>query len=717
MSNRTHTPYGSATSLLALSVAAAFSSQTLAADQSEIKELPTAQATVQQQDSYQVTRSSSVKFTQPLLDTAKSITVIPESVMKDRGVDSLRDALRSVSGISLAAGEGGAPSGDSMAIRGFSASNDIFVDGIRDIAGYYRDTYNLESVEVAKGPGSAVTGRGATGGSINLQSKTARLDQFTDVSARGGSEQDYRATVDTNMQVGDTSALRVNLLAQDGELAGRDEVENATYAGALSYAAGLGTDKRFNANLEYQKQDNLPDYGLPWVGTNPVAELADYVNQAPPVDFDNFYGNVNRDQEDIKSQSVTLRYEQDLSAHSLLRIQARAGEVKRQTIVTAPRFYKLAESTDVRLSDEKTRDSKNSLKALQADWIANLQSGGIRHDLVVGVELARETFKRWNMTDVVDDNLDSGPALNDLYHPNPHLPFTGRYERDGTSIEADADTLAIYAFDTVTINPQWQVTGGLRWESFDSDYQYDYSDPSKVINTDDNMLAWNLSAVFKPADNGSIYLAAGNSYNPSAEGIAVSTRRNEAELDPEQTRSIELGTKWNLLDDKLLTSAALFRSVKNNARLLNDDSMYELNGEHKVQGIELSATGVISKQWNIIGSFSYQDSEDVSTGNELPNTPKQSFSLWTTYQFNDALNGGFGAQYVGKRYNNSSENRRTGDDYVLLDVMLSYRVNEQLRLQFNGENLTDEEYLEQLGGGHAIPGVGRYFTLGAHYSF
>ncbi|MEI8617896.1 TonB-dependent receptor plug domain-containing protein [Pseudoalteromonas sp. B193] len=137
----------------------------------DVQELSVTKAETKTESSYVVEKSTSHKYTQPLLDTAKTVTVINQAVMKDRNVDSLRDALRNVSGISLAAGEGGSPTGDSMSIRGFSATNDIFVDGIRDVAGYTRDIYNIEAVEVAKGPGSAVSGRGATGGSVNLESK------------------------------------------------------------------------------------------------------------------------------------------------------------------------------------------------------------------------------------------------------------------------------------------------------------------------------------------------------------------------------------------------------------------------------------------------------------------------------------------------------------------------------------------------------------------
>ncbi len=715
--------------LTPLTVAVTAAISTLASAQ-DVQELSVTQAQTQSEESYKVEESSSHKITKPLLDTAKTITVINQAVMSDRNADNLRDALRNVSGISMAAGEGGAPTGDSMSIRGFSARTDIFVDGIRDIAGYNRDMYNIEQVEVAKGPGSAVSGRGATGGSVNLATKTAKLDNFNDVAVRLGSESDYRARLDSNTQLNETTALRVNVLADDGDVAGRDHVENSNQAIAASLATGLGTNSRFNVNVDYLKQDNIPDYGIPWVSnsatSDPVAELADYEGSAPPVDFDNFYGNLYRDFEDIKASSATARYEYDLSPQTTLRAQARIGSVERVSVVTAPRFMDVKTSTDVRLSDEKTRDTKDSLTAIQLDLIGEYEISGITHNVVTGVEFANETFKRWGYVDLIDDNLDSTPELNDLYNPNAYVDFTGQYGRNGTSIEAKAKNKSIYVFDTITLNEQWEVTGGLRYDDFSVDYQNSYTDASALIKTSDSFFSWSFATVYKPTQNSTYYFGAGNSFNPSAEGLTVSTRGNTADLDPEETKSYELGAKWSLLDNALLTNVALFKTIKDNARQRLDSTTYALGGEQEVYGLELSATGQISRDLVVIASYTYQDSEVVtdgdynaaSIGQELANTPNHSASVWSKYQINDKLSAGIGAQYLGERFNNSnSESREVADSYVLFDMMVAYQINDKLNVQFNGENLADEDYIDQLGGGHFIPGNGRSFSLTASYSF
>ncbi len=748
MKENTHKPCsaGFKRRLLAISVAAA-APWTPAMGQ-EVKELPTAQATAQTEDSYKVDESTSSKYTQPLIDTAKTITVIPQSVMSDRNIDSLRDALRNVPGISLEAGEGGTPTGDSMYIRGFSARNDIMIDGVRDIAGYTRDTYNIEAVEVAKGPGSAVYGRGATGGSINLQTKTAKLEDFGDASLRLGSEGDYRAQLDVNRSVGETTALRINLLSDDGEVAGRDEVENSKNAVALSFATGIGTDSRFSLAADYQKQDNLPDYGIPWVPNNSGSAdraladwLAPYEGSAPPVEFSNFYGNLQRDFEEIQAQSVTAKYEKDLNASTTLRTLARVGAVERESVVTAPRFstetvdgiriYGVPEGM-ITMADEKTRDTKDSLAVLQVDLLGSYDTGNIHHDIVAGVEIAQEEFERWDYIDLVDDNLDSTPVLNDLYNPNPNLNFTGQYGRGPKTDEATGDTTAFYIFDTLTLNPQWKLSLGLRSDTFETEYFYELNgaDPTVKLAAKDRELSWNIGLVYKPAENGSIYFGAGNSFSPSADDLTASSRGNESELDPEETISYELGTKWEVIDRNLFVNAAIFRTEKTHAR--TDDPFainsrdVTLGGEQRVDGLELSAVGKLGEQLSITAAYTFQDSEVLDAegedtaqiGYELPRTPEHSFSLWGRYDLSDKLAFGLGAQYVGERFNSSDPGgRERADDYLIFDVMASYQIASQWSVQLNGSNLTDEEYADQIGGGHFIPGEGRYLSLSTRYSF
>jgi catecholate siderophore receptor len=709
----------------------------------EAQERPLEELTViGQAEPYNVSDSTSYKYSQPIVDTPKTLTVISEGLLRDRNADSLQDALRNVSGITLAAGEGGTPTGDQMFIRGFDARNDIMIDGVRDIAGYARDIYNVEAVEVAKGPGSAVYGRGATGGNINMQTKTARLEEFADLGLRGGSESDYRVTLDLNRPINATSAFRINLLTDDGEVAGRDEVFNSKDAVAVSFAAGIDTNSRIAVNLDYQAQDNLPDYGLPWVPNNSgradraiAPSLAAWEGMAPPADFSGFYGNVYRDYEDIEAQSLTARYERDLSNTTMLRTQFRTGSVDRESVVTAPRFaFETVAGVriygpEVTLADEKTRDTRDSLDVLQIDIVGSYEPGNIRHDLVTGVEFAHEEFKRYNFVDLVDDNLDSTPELNVLGSPDPRIPFTGRYGRDGTSTLAQGDTVAFYAFDTMSFTPQWQLTLGLRHDRFESDYQYNYDDPSQRISADNAMTSWSVGVVYKPRDNGTVYFGAGTSFNPSAEDLTASANGNDNELDPEESMSYELGSKWELANGRLLASAALFRTEKLHAR--TDDpfetgNIDTLNGKQRVDGFELGAMGQVTDSFSISAGYTRQDSEVVSAagddanlvGYALARTPESSYSLWGRYDINGKWSAALGAQYSGDRYNSSDPaGRELAEAFAIYDMMVLYQLNDRLGFRFNGSNLSDEAYVNQVGGGHFAPGEGRSYALSANLRF
>jgi catecholate siderophore receptor len=735
------------TTVIAASITAAISTGAYAQD---VKELDVTEAQTQSESSYAVEQSTSQKYTQPLLNTPKTLTIISQAAMKDRGVESLRDALRNVPGISMAAGEGGSPTGDSLSIRGFSAANNIMIDGVRDVAGYTRDTYNVESVEVAKGPGSSIYGRGSAGGTINLQTKTAQLDQFVDVGLRIGTEADYRGQVDANIIVGETSAVRVNALIDDSDTAGRDDVFNSNNAIALSFAHGLGTDSRLSVNADYQAQDNLPDYGLPWIPNYSGRtdrfisdDLAAYEGGEPPVDYSNFYGNVNRDFEEIDASSITLKYEKDISETTTLRAIARTGSVDRLSIVNAPRLIYTTDGTldsngdEIRtygdgslidLGGEKTRDTENTTSILQFDLTGQYDINGMTHNIVTGIELSKETFDRWNYADVVEDNLED--LAVDLYNPDSSVAYTGSYARTDKSDESTADTTAFYVVDTITLNEQWQVSAGLRYDMFDTEYDYDLDeDEPAFISTDEEFLSWNFGVVFKPSKNGSIYFGSGNAFTSSAEDATANTRGNSASLDPEETLSYEIGTKWSLLNETLFVNAAIFRTEKINALSddpLDDDRDDLLEGEQRVTGLELSAAGEINENLSITAAYTYQDSEVVNAtgddtvqiGYELARTPKHSATLWGKYTISDKIEVGFGAQYMGERYNSSDPTgRELADSYLTFDMMASYQVSEAFSVQLNGSNLTDEEYADQLGGGHFIPGDGRYFRLNANYSF
>lgn len=665
----------------------------------------------------------SPKFTQPLLDTPQSVTIVSAELMQAQGVTTLRDALRNVPGISMQAGEGGVPAGDNLTLRGFSARTDLFIDGIRDFGGYSRDPFNLEQIEVVKGPASTHSGRGSTGGSINLASKTARTDDFSNVGISAGDDSLLRVTADFNHQLGESSAFRVNLMGHDAEVNGRDHVENKRWGVAPTLAFGLGTDTEVHFSLFHLEQDNIPDYGQPWVpGTNNALPASR--NSIAPVDRATWYGILERDYENTRTDLATVTVNHAFSEDLRLQNITRWGASTRDSVITAPRFAG-NNGTAITRAAPKTRDSRDSIVANVTNLTSSFETGAVKHDLVTGVEVSFEKSK--NRARIEDTTAGTTPTT-DLFNPDPHGGFAPLVRDLSGTVMAEGKSAAAYVFDTLTLNSRWELSGGLRWDRFEAEaLMFDKTiTPNRWLthSRTDSVLSGRVGAVFKPVENGSIYVAYGTSFNPSAEGLSLNGAL--AKVKPEESRTIELGTKWNLFGDHLTLTSAIFRTEKTNARIDIDPTsatQYALDGEQRVDGFEFSAAGRITRNWTVNFGYAFLDSEILSNraapaevGHEMSNTPRQSANLWTSYTITDALEVGFGTQYVGSRWT-STANDRKAKSYTTYDAMVGYRINDMVALRLNGYNLSNKAYVDRVGGGHYLPGAERTFMLSADFSF
>lgn len=668
-----------------------------------------------------VSEPASMRFRRSLLDTAQTVNVIPKSLIEDRSASTLRDVLRNVSGISMQAGEGGTPAGDQLTIRGYSARTDIFVDNVRDFGGYTRDPFNLEQVEVVKGPSSDYSGRGSTGGSINMVSKSGQMEDSTNTSVSLGSDSYKRATLDVNRAIDslDNTAARLNILYHDQDVPGRDVVTNKRWGVAPSISFGVDTDSKVTLSLFHMEQDNIPDYGIPWVPESNVP-LADYANEAPPVDFNNWYGLKSRDFEEIATSMATVQFERTLTETSQFQNITRWGTTQRDSMITAPRFIS-DNSTDIRRSDEKYRDQNDDILSNQSNLSITLNLGQYwEHRILVGAEVSVEDEKRYTQ---ILTGVDS--PVTDLFNPTPNDPYLENYQRTGTASNAQSNSLAFYASDSIEINEHWQINGGLRWDSFDLEYA---PDGEPILERTDKMLSYRAGIVYKPARAGSIYLGYGTSFNPTAEALSISTSSREpgiAVLDPEENRTLELGTKWQIMDRSMFVTAALFRTEKTNARTQDPgdpNDLLVLQGEQLVQGLELGLAGSITDRLSAFAGYTYLDTEitkslDASQiGKALDNSPKHTFNLWSTYALSSNIEFGLGAQFVDERFNNTS-NARSAPAYWVYEASASYAVNDQLGFRLNVQNLTDEKYIDFVGGGHFIPGLGRVVLLSSSFTF
>ena len=644
-----------------------------------------------------------------LRDAPQSISVIPREVIEQQSASTLRDVLRNVSGISMAAGEGGGgPAGDNLTLRGFAARNDIFVDGIRDFASYTRDTFNIEQVEVVKGPSSAQTGRGSTGGYINLFSKQPVATTFVGGTLGVGAPSFVRSTGDFNVGGGDLglggTALRINTLYQNSDTPGRDYVETKRWGLAPSVALGLGGSTRAIASLTWLKQNNVPDYGIPFVPATHIG-LAEYADQPAPVDYDNYYGVLERDREKLRSSILTFALEHDLSDSVRIANTTRYGHAKRDSIFSAPRF---ANNIDTLINaNAQSRDTVDRILLNQSNLFAEFGTGALRHDLIAGFEVSREKSRNQLRT------ITAATPTN-LFDPDPERPWEGTVvDTPGATVRAQSESIAAYLFDTVDITDQLLVSGGLRYEHYESDFIA--APPAVPLGRTDNNVTWRTGVTWKPIQRLSLYAGAGTSVNPSIENMTqTNVTEALAALKPERSRTYEVGAKWDGLDGRLLLNAALFRTEKLNARTdgLPGEPATVLEGRQRVDGIEFGATGRLTEDWSIIASYAHLDTkiresnDPLEVGNRLRNVPDHSGSLWTTYDLPWGVEIGGGVRYVGKRYTNEL-NTREIDPYLVADATVAYDLNRQMTLRLNAFNLFDKRFIDQVGGGHFVPGPGR----------
>ncbi|HBP4573641.1 TPA: TonB-dependent siderophore receptor [Pseudomonas aeruginosa] len=656
-----------------------------------------------EQASSRVERSASAKYAVPLLDTPQTVTVVPQKVIQEQNALSLRQVLSNVSGITFNAGEGGGGSGDSINIRGFSANANMQVDGLRDSAQTSRsDLFNLEAVEVIKGPNSVFGGAGTSGGSINMVSKQPKAEAFTHLGAGLGTDRYRRLTLDTNQPLeglGESTAFRLNLMAHHNDVAGREQIDK-------------------------QRDDNLPDYGVPALNGRKLDGVSRH----------DYFGWRNLDEERIDNDVATLKLEHDFSDDFQLQNLIRYSHLHRDTVISASHVNQKGLPPGRYLPagpQAYGRDSKTRMWINQTNLTGRFDTFGLAHTLIGGFELSRETYDRTTYS----YNLGKFYPANGFDLHNPPGYWNGPTDkRDSARNRTELEVKALYAFDTIALDERWDLSLGLRYDWIDGTSRSTPSGkPTVRADSSDGKLSTRAGLVFKPLENGRVYFSYGTSFNPSAEHL-VTTGSGVTEatggLAPEKNSTYELGTKWEFLGRRLELDAALFQVKKEDARERLADGSYVLAGEQRVRGLELSASGKLNEHWDLFATYTYLDSETLKSSNPqregqaLGNTPPRSLSLWSTYELPEGVTLGYGARYVSQRNVTSVDNGKL-DAYWVHNMMLGYQATRDLKLQLNLDNLFDKAYVERVrqvygnqSRSSAIEyGDGRTAILSAIYAF
>jgi catecholate siderophore receptor len=698
---------------------------------------------------YQPERASSPKFTAPLLDTPRSVSVVPKQVIQDTASATLVEALRTVPGITFGAGEGGNPLGDRPFLRGYDTQASTFVDGVRDIGAQSRDVFNIDSVEIVKGPAGTIGGRGSAGGSINLVSKQPTVERFVAGTATLGNADYKRGTLDVNQQLSDTAAVRLNAMVHDQGVAGRDEVHQHRWGVAPTVALGLGTPTRASIGFYHVESDDLPDPGLPY--NNPTFNartdgrkriLFPGNGSAVDVDRSTFYGLTDRDFRRDKADIGTLRIEHDLADDITLRNTTRYAKTRQDYIWTQPDdsqgnlYYGLIwRRANTRVSDVESFVN-------QTDLFGKFVTGTIKHSFAAGLEYARETGENDTYTVATGSNrcpagagAAGGYNCTTLDAPNPSDPWTGSIFRTNNPTNAHTTTKAFYAFDTVELTRQWQVNFGVRVDDYAASFKTAIVDGVRTqFRRDDTLVNWQAGIVYKPLDNASVYFSYGTSSTPTGSALAqgsdpqsLTTAANQA-LAPEENRSFELGAKWDVLGERLSLTSAIFRTETTNARITLADGTVAMAGDKQVDGVELGAAGKVTDAWQVFAGYTYLKAILVKNGGagtafglqdgaRFPNTPRHSVSLWSTYQLLPDVTIGGGAFYTAKVYG-SQPNNKWAPSYWRFDAMAAYKINAKLDLQLNVQNLTDKFYFNQAYPAHYLSvAPGRTATISLNAKF
>jgi len=682
---------------------------------------------------------TSPKYTTPLRDVPQTIALIPRATIEQQGATTLSETLRNVPGITLQAGEAGGASntaGDMFNMRGFNASNSLFVDGVRDDGLVSRDVFNIEQVEVFMGPTGSDVGRGTAAGYVNMSTKVPHLGSSSAATFSYGNGDRGRLTADLNFASSGSSdswwgksAFRVNALWQDGGVPGRDEVDQQSRAIAPSLAFGLGTPTRLTASAQILRQDNLPDYGIPGAAWQEEALTPTTVQTPVPVDQANFYGTPGFDHDDAEQDAYTFRLEHDLNRRFTLRNQTRYNRANRDAIISTiqnPAAYNSATNQVAIVRQGNIRE--NTIASNQTSMIGRFSTGELRHSSSFGLEFTHES----QYAPTVVGMGTRGPA--DVFHPNINEPVIGYApEQSGAFTDGNTNTVSAYFFDTVDLGSRWQVVGGARWERYDTDFLSE--DATGLVTADledtDSLVSGKIGVNYRLTPTANLYVSYGTSATPpGSANFALSTQANNANnpnVEPQRSANFEVGTKWDLASGKLSLNGAVFRTDNKNVIYTADATavppVFNQDDSQLVKGFTVGALGRITERWEVITNFGYLDSElntqgAINNGNRLVLTPEFSGSVWTTYGLAMGLRLGGGVRQTSEVFVNAANNIKS-PGYTLVDGLAEYEVNRNLTLRVNIYNLFDETYIRNVNnnGGRYNPGYPRSAMVSTQFQF
>lgn len=678
-------------------------------------------------------------------ETPKVINVVPQEIIEQQRATTLEQILKNVPGITLSTGEGrGGLNGDQFRIRGLTARGDIYTDGLKDFGAYKRDSFNTENVEVIKGPSGEAFGVGNVGGLINQSTKKARLGTSTSIDQSISSGKTYRTTVDSNIQLNETTALRINGMFQNGTTPDRDHTKDDRRGVAVDLGMGLGTDTEWHLNYSYLRRDGVPDYGVPMAaGADGIYRpLTEY--GVPGYSSSTSYIR-NTDKDVTNTHMISSLFRKELENGVTINNDTRVSIYNRDFSATNPAavsysgLQSLLSGTDIATS----YGAGGGIAYKQNGWaIQNVTSAsgefdaiGFRNRAIVGLDMSYQNDHRHNGSWV--GRVNNQTVLNPNYSMTP-----GAYinYNNGATGDGSATDIGLFASDRVWFTDQFSLQGSLRWDYFRSQYNsVQWSIPEGEAET--TKLSPSFSAIWEPTSDAMFYASFGRTYRPVGTDIATSSNALASEAPqngltnkPERSDTYEIGTKLDFLDGRLGLTGAIFQIDKDNAYTVDPTTgeitnAFSDNGEgRRIRGVEMGVTGKITEDWMMNVAYAYLDGKVTTVtsgsnvGNDAPGVPEHNVSLWTSYTLPEvaslpgrfSLGGGF--QYATSYWADSANTARIPETFSL-DAMVAYK-QDNFRISLNGYNLTDHvNYESSFSTSRAVPSSRRTFMLNIGTTF
>jgi catecholate siderophore receptor len=671
------------TSLIALAPAMAdtgpktMAAVSLAADAADAADAGDSQETVivhGERSSYGVRRTTTATRTDTeIKDIPQAITVITEQQIEDQQLRSVADVLTFVPGAMPGTGEANR---DQFTLRGSNTTADMFRDGIRDDVQYFRDLYNVDRVEVLKGPNAMIFGRGGGGGVVNRVTKITSLNPHREFAILGDSEGGFRLTGDIDQPLSNGVGLRVNGMYEDGE-SFRRHVELERYGVSPTLGLLAGPNTRIDLGYEYFHDRRTTDRGVP------------AFNDEPLDGFDGtFFGDPDDSFAEADVHLATLAVAHELAAGVTLRNRTLLGDYDKFYQNIYPSNLDEATSEVVLGAYNSSNDRTNLFS--QTDLIWENRLGGIDQTILFGFELGRQKSRNLRQSGTI-----AGGNRVPLSDPTVDVDVVFAPTASDADNRTRTTVAAIYVQDQVRISPMFEIVAGLRFDSFKLEVD-DFRPAGGEFERRDELWSPRLGLVFKPQPNLSLYASYSRSYLPQSGDQFSSLTDDTESLKPERFDNYEIGAKWEPVAG-LLATAALYQLDRTNTQSRDQDDRIVLTGAQRSRGLELGLERSVNDRWMISAGYAWQDAEITKTtsaapeGRKVPLVPKHSFSLWNRYDVTDRLGLGLGVVARTRAYASIS-NQVKLPGYARVDVAAYYDLGREIEAQLNIENLFNADY-------------------------